>query len=51
VGFTLSTEHNLRKKRTKKEKKVRNRGFLRENLKNGVVGDSINGDFIGLICF
>jgi hypothetical protein len=51
VGFTLSTEHNLRKKRTKKEKKSRNRVFLREILKNGVVGDSKRCDFIGLIRF
>jgi hypothetical protein len=30
---------------------LRNKGFLREILKNGVVGGSKNGDFIGLICF
>jgi hypothetical protein len=35
----------------KKDKKSRKQGFLREILKNGVVGDSKNGDFIGLIRF
>ncbi|MCX6704592.1 MAG: hypothetical protein NTZ07_04090, partial [Candidatus Woesebacteria bacterium] len=44
-----------RKKRTKKDKKGQkiegNNGFLREILKNGVVGGSKKCDFIGLICF
>ena len=41
--------------KTKEEKisrKIgRNKGFLREILKNGVVGDSKKCDFIGLVCF
>jgi len=39
------------KKGRKKDKKSRKQGFLTEILKNGVVGGSKNGDFIGLICF
>jgi len=35
----------------KKDKKSRNRVFLREILKNGVAGGSIKCDFIGLMCF
>jgi hypothetical protein len=30
---------------------LRNKGFLGEILKNGVVGGSKNGDFIGLLRF
>jgi len=30
---------------------LRNKGFLREILKNGVVGGTKKRDFIGLICF
>jgi hypothetical protein len=45
-------EHKVKGKREqKKRKKLRNRGFLRDFLKNGVVGDSKNGDFIGLLRF
>jgi len=39
------------KKRRKKDKKSRKQGFLGEILKNGVVGDSEKGDYIGLNCF
>jgi len=39
------------KKGRKKDKKSRKQGFLREILRNGVVGDSNKCDFIGLICF
>ena len=39
------------KREQKKRKKLGNKGFLREILKNGVVGGSKNGDFIGLNCF
>jgi len=42
---------NRRKRGEKKIKKVENQGFLREILKNGVVGGSKKCDFIGLICF
>jgi hypothetical protein len=42
---------NGKKKGTKKDKKSRKHGFLREILKNGVVSGSKKGDFIGLIRF
>jgi hypothetical protein len=51
VGFTLSIKHDLRKKNKKKRKKLRNRGFLKEILKIGAVGDSKKVDFIGLMRF
>jgi hypothetical protein len=41
----------IKEKRRKKDKKSRNKGFLTEILKNGVVGGSKKGDFIGLIRF
>jgi hypothetical protein len=37
------------KKEQKKRKKLGNKGFLTVFLKNGVVGDSKNSDFIGLL--
>jgi len=37
--------------RRKKDKKSRKQGFLREILKNVVVGGSKKCGFIGLICF
>jgi hypothetical protein len=40
-----------KEKESKKRKKLRNKGILREILKNGVVGDSKKCDFIGLMCF
>jgi hypothetical protein len=46
----LITE-NRRKKRGKKIKNQENEGFLRDFLKNGVVGNTKNGDFIGLLRF
>jgi len=39
------------KREQKKRKKLRNKGFLKEILKIGVVGDSKIRDFIGLIRF
>jgi hypothetical protein len=39
------------KKEQKKRKKLRNKGFLKVFLKNGVVGGSKNSDFIGLMRF
>jgi len=39
------------KRREKKSENKKKQGFLREILKNGVVGDSKKCDFIGLICF
>jgi hypothetical protein len=49
----VATEDS-RKRGRKKKKKSENRWkyrFLKEILKNGVVGGSKNGDFIGLNCF
>jgi hypothetical protein len=41
----------LAKLRTKDIQIFKKLGFLRVFLKNGVVGGSKNGGFIGLICF
>jgi len=52
-GFNPSRKQNRKRKEEerKKDKKSRNRRFLRGILKNGTVGNSKNGGFIGLICF